>query len=96
MSDAEDVVVVTARFLSDGAPAYLTRAGVWSRALQEANVLPTAEGTALADARAQSDQPTVADPYVFKVEVRDVVIDPLSTRERIRANGPSIRMRRPD
>lgn len=96
MTDAEEVAVVTARFLADGAPAYLTQAGTWSRSLQEAHVLPTASATELANARAQSDQPTVADPYVFKVEVRNAVIDPLSTRERIRADGPSIRMRRPD
>ena len=96
MTDSEEVVVVTARFLGDGAPAYLTQQGTWTRSLQEANVLPTATGTELANARSKTDQATVADPYVFKVEVRDAVIDPLSTRERIRANGPSIRMRRPD
>jgi hypothetical protein len=96
MSDVEEVVVVTARFLADGAPAYLTQAGTWTRSLQEANVLPLATGTEYASARAQTDQATVADPYVFKVEVRNAVIDALSTRERIRANGPSIRMRRPD
>jgi hypothetical protein len=38
----------------------------------------------------------VADPYTFKVEVRNGSIDALSTRERIRSTGPTVRVRRPD
>jgi hypothetical protein len=38
----------------------------------------------------------VADPYTFKVEVKNGAIDALSTRERIRSTGPTVRVRRPD
>ena len=96
MADSNDLVVVTARFLADGSPAYLKSDGTWSRALQEAGVRPTEQGEAEASARAKSEQPLVADPYTFKVEVRQGFIDALSTRERIRSTGPTVRVRRPD
>ena len=96
MVNVQEVVVVTARRMADGAPVYLTKHGHWTRALQEAAILSPDEGTKEASERGQSDQAVVADPYTFKVEVRDGVIDPLTTRERIRSEGPSIRMRRPD
>jgi hypothetical protein len=97
MADSnESMVVVTARYLADGAPAYLRADGTWSRSLQEAGPRPTAAGEAEANARAQSEQPIVADPYTFKVEVKQGFIDALSTRERIRSTGPTVRVRRPD
>jgi hypothetical protein len=96
MAENKELVVVTARFLADGAPAYLTAQGTWTRALQEAGVRPEAEGESEATARAKSEQRIVADPYTFKVEVKDGVIDALSTRERIRGTGPTVRLRRPD
>ena len=97
MADSnESLVVVTARFLADGAPAYLKADGTWTRALQEAGPRPNDEGEEEASARAKNEQPLVADPYTFKVEVRDGFIDALSTRERIRSTGPTVRVRRPD
>jgi hypothetical protein len=96
MAESNEQVVVTARFLADGSPAYLTAAGTWSRSLQEAKALPPKEGEAEATARGVRDQPQVADPYTFKVEVRDGFIDALTTRERIRSTGPTVRVRRPD
>jgi hypothetical protein len=96
MVESNEWVVVTARFLADGAPAYLRADGSWGRSLQEAAPQPSAAGEAAASARAQSEQRLVADPYTFKVEVRDGFIDALSTRERIRSTGPTVRVRRPD
>jgi sulfite reductase (NADPH) hemoprotein beta-component len=96
MVHAAEMVVVTARLLADGAPAYLDGTGAWSRSLRDAVVLPAAEGEKVAKERSQTDQRVVCDPYAFKVEVRGGEIDPLTARERIRANGPTIRMRRPD
>jgi hypothetical protein len=92
----ESLVVVTARFLADGAPAYLKADGTWSRSLQEAGPRPNDEGEEEASTRAKTEQPLVADPYTFKVEVRGGFIDALSTRERIRSTGPTVRVRRPD
>ena len=96
MAEAIDLVVVTARWLADGAPVYLTPAGAWSRSLQEARTLTTTEGEAEAAERAKSEQRLVADPYTFPVAVRGGEIDALSTRERIRSTGPTTRIRRPD
>ncbi|MET0340175.1 MAG: DUF2849 domain-containing protein [Polyangiales bacterium] len=97
MAESNELVVVTAKLLADGAPVYLTGAGTWSRALQEALPVPSAEGETLAVARGKQDEAFIADPYAFKVEVRDGgVIDALSTRERIRSTGPTTRVRRPD
>ena len=96
MADSNDLVVVTARFLADGAPAYLRADGTWSRSLQEAGPRPTEAAEAEAEARAKNEQPLVADPYTFKVEVKQGFIDALSTRERIRSTGPTVRVRRPD
>jgi hypothetical protein len=48
-------------------------------------------------AQAEKQQRIVCDPYVFDVRVEPGgTIDPLSARERIRAFGPSTRVRRPD
>jgi hypothetical protein len=96
MAETHDRVVVTAHRLADGAPVYLRADGTWTPALQEAAVLAPEQGEAEAAKRAQTEQPIIADPYTFKVEVRDGSIDALSTRERIRSTGPTVRMRRPD
>jgi hypothetical protein len=38
----------------------------------------------------------VCDPYAFKVDVTDGVPKVTTTRERIRATGPTTPLRRPD
>jgi hypothetical protein len=91
-----DLVVVTARWLADGAPVYLGADGSWSRALQEAKPFASAAGEAEAVERGTSEQRLVADPYTFKVDLKDGQIDALSARERIRSTGPTVRVRRPD
>jgi hypothetical protein len=96
MVESNELVVVTARFLSDGAPAYLTAGGSWSRALAEAKPLSPEEGEAEAAQRNKTEQRIVADAYTFKVAVKDGVIDALSARERIRSTAPTVRIRRPD
>lgn len=96
MADSNELVVVTARFLADGAPAYLRGDGAWSRSLQEAAPRSPVEGESEASARAANDQRNVADPYTIKVELKEGAIDALTTRERIRSTGPTVRVRRPD
>jgi Protein of unknown function (DUF2849) len=96
MAESKDLVVVTARFLGDGAPSYLKADGTWSRFLKDAKVFEEDAGEAEAAARNQREQPIIADAYTFNVALKDGAIDPLSTRERIRAEGPTTRLRRPD
>jgi len=89
--------VVTGSFTEDGANAWRRADGTWSRRLAEAELLkdePT--GKSLAAAANASEQREISDPYVIEVYAADGTIDPLTARERIRANGPTVPMRRPD
>ena len=96
MSAPSSAYVVTAVFTDDGAPAYLTADGSWSRRLAEAGPVDDEGQKQIVAERAQRDQRAVCDPYAFPVQVKDGAIDPLTTRERIRAEGPTTRLRRPD
>lgn len=89
--------IVTANFTDDGAVAWRRADGTWSRAIAEAGLVDSeANAKALAATAAQREQREVSDPYVIEVAVDGGVIQPQSARERIRANGPTIRIRRPD
>ncbi|HWO08804.1 MAG TPA: DUF2849 domain-containing protein [Polyangiaceae bacterium] len=88
--------VISASFTGTGAPAYLTRGGAWSRDLQAAAPIATEAERDELLARALQHERDVCDAYFFDVRVENDVIDPLSTRERIRADGPTVRVRRPD
>ena len=88
--------VISASFTDSGTPAYLGPDGTWSRHLQSATPIATeAERDALLE-RALRNEHEVCDAYFFDVRIEASVIDPLSTRERIRAEGPTVRIRRPD
>jgi Protein of unknown function (DUF2849) len=88
--------VISAQALDTGAPAYLTADGRWSPDLQQALLVLTDAERDQHLARAAEQERLVCDPYFFDVRVADNTIDPLSARERIRALGPSTRVRRPD
>jgi hypothetical protein len=90
--------VISASFIGSGAPAYLTAQGGWSRDLQAAVLLATeAERDAsLARALEHEQEKVVCDPYFFDVRLEGTKVDPISTREHIRAEGPTVRIRRPD
>lgn len=88
--------VISASFTGSGAPAYLNREGAWVRNLQSAAPIASEAERDTLLARALRQEREVCDAYFFDVRVENSVIDPLSTRERIRAEGPSVRIRRPD
>lgn len=88
---------MTGKFTEDGANAWRRADGSWSRSLADAGVLSDeAAAKAHAAGAVANEQRLISDPYVIEVAVNDGVIDPLTARERIRANGPTIRIRRPD
>src|SRR5688572_11626098 len=88
--------VISANLTDSGAPVYLTRTGEWSQDLQQAlTVESEAERDRLLE-RALGEERLVCDPYFFDVRVEPDGIDPLSAREKIRALGPTTRVRRPD
>lgn len=89
--------VVTANVTDAGSPTYLTAKNDWSPQLQDARCLPSeAEASGLVEEANIHQQRLVSDPYAISVAIEDGKIDPLSAKEYIRANGPSVRVRRPD
>lgn len=87
-----DAQVATANRLRDGAVVYLTADGRWSTSFADSAV---ARDAAVADRllatanQAAADQ-VVVGPYLIEVVLRGGRFEPLGTRERIRALGPSI------
>ena len=89
--------VVTGKFTDDGANSWRRADGTWSRSIAEAELLSNeATAKSFAAAAIANEQRQISDPYVIEVYAADGTIDPLTARERIRANGPTIPMRRPD
>lgn len=89
--------IVTANYTDDGAVAYRCADGLWSRVLRDAGTFATEEeAKVVAERAASEEQREVADPYPIDVHVGSEGIEPTSARERIRAFGPTIPMRRPD
>jgi hypothetical protein len=82
--------VITANRLSDGAVVFLRPDGQWSTSYAEAEIagtVPRSEALlALADASARRQE--VVGHYVFAVDEAGV---PRALRERIRADGPTVK-----
>jgi len=84
--------IVTANRLRDGAVVYLAADGNWSTDVSDGAVArdaATAERLMAAGNQAAADQ-VVVGPYLIAVAVKDNRVEPLGTRERIRALGPSV------
>jgi hypothetical protein len=89
--------IVTGNFTDDGAVAYRRVDGTWSRKIADAGLLSDeATGKAIAAKAIATEQREICDPYVIEVYAEGDTIDPLTARQRIRANGPTTPMRRPD
>ena len=84
--------VLTANRLHDGAVVYRTRHGQWSRSLDEARIeSPLAAREALlAEADADVAAARVVAPALIPVAEDQGRPRPLSLRERLRAEGPSL------
>jgi hypothetical protein len=88
--------VITANATDDGAPVYLRPDRTWTRLLPEA--LATDDEVVRDEllALAGQQQRQICDPYAFKVELADGQPVATTARERIRAQGPTTPLRRPD
>lgn len=95
MAKKLDTFVVTASLTDDGSPAYLTSDRQWSRQLSRAAVLDAGAADALLEL-ARGQERHVCDPYRVAVAVQAGAPVAASARERIRAEGPTTRLRRPD
>jgi Protein of unknown function (DUF2849) len=85
--------VITANRLADGVVVFQTADARWSEDFNRAAVLPDAEATKSATARALEDaaRNIVVDAYAFAVETRNGHVVPKALREAIRAAGPTVR-----
>lgn len=84
--------VMTANLLRDGDVVYLSAAGTWSLWLHEAAVARDEGAAADLEARAkraEGDQ-IVVGAYLMTVFESDSGPQPIGTRERIRAKGPTV------
>ncbi len=89
---APDAQVMTANRLRDGAVVYLAADGSWSTNISDGAVARdavAAERLTAAGNQAAADQ-VVVGPYLIAVAVKDDGVEPVGTRERIRALGPSV------
>lgn len=97
MAASNTMWIITGSFTEDGAVAWRRADGTWSRAFADVGVVDSeANAKELAAAAAKREQREISDPYVVEVRATDGKVELLSARERIRANGPTIRIRRPD
>ncbi len=82
----------TANRLRDGAVVYLAADGSWSTRFADSAVAEDAAGAerlAAVANQAALDR-VVVGPYLIEVAVAGGRLQPLGTRERIRASGPSV------
>lgn len=80
-------VVVTANRLADGAVIYRTKAGTWTRDLQDAQVVNTSEAAVALLNDAMADDVEAIGPYVAPVSLSGSRILPGNLREQIRLDG---------
>ncbi|HYD67210.1 DUF2849 domain-containing protein [Azospirillum sp.] len=87
-----ELKAITANRLRDGAVVWLGPQGDWVERVELAAAFDDAAAkVALAEAEKSAAANVVVGVYAFEVEVVDGVPKPLRQRERIRAQGPSIR-----
>jgi hypothetical protein len=84
---------VTANRLREGDVVYLTASGTWSLHLNESRISEdlTVVEEMLAKAAEDVAARLVISPYAMPVAEIDGILQPLSTREVIRAAGPTVR-----
>lgn len=89
--------VVTGSLTDSGSPIYYRGPSSWSPHLAEAQCLDSEDVASEIVKQAELNaQRIVSDPYSFPVALEGAHIDPLTARERIRAGGPTVPVRRAD
>ena len=91
--NAASLQVVTANRLREGDVVYLTDTGRWSTHLNESRLAGDKETVEALLAKAAEDVAArlIIGPYAMPVVEVDGILQPLSTREIIRAAGPTVR-----
>ncbi|MEX2202073.1 MAG: DUF2849 domain-containing protein [Dongiaceae bacterium] len=86
--------IFNANDINNGRVVYLAADGSWSERIADAAVVQSAEDEARLQAVADAafEARRVVDVYAVDVAIEDGRIRPLVYRERIRAEGPSVRL----
>jgi hypothetical protein len=82
--------MITANATTDGRTVYLAPRGVWSRSLSEGVTFGEGEALEEALAAATRDEASVCGPYAIEVTSEDGALSPVSLREQIRSQGPTV------
>lgn len=84
--------VMTANLLRDGDVVYLAADGTWSLWLRDAAVAHDESGESELEARAKAAEGTqlVVGSYLMAVAESEAGPQPIGTREKIRAKGPTV------
>lgn len=94
MSTTEKGQLVTANRLRDGIAVFLTRSGQWSETIDEAALALEPEAAAALETRAKEAEKAtlITGPYLVDAERRDGRVRAAHIRERMRAQGPTVRL----
>ena len=94
MTTPEKGQIMTANRLRDGDVVFLTRSGEWALAIDKAVLAQEPQAVAALEARAKVDEMAtlVTGSYLFDAERIDGKIKASHIRERIRAQGPTVRL----
>ena len=94
MSMIEKGQVMTANRLRDGDVVFLNRSGKWELAIDEAVLAQEPQAVAALESRAKDDEKAtlVTGSYLFDATRVEGKIRASHIRERIRAQGPTVRM----
>jgi Protein of unknown function (DUF2849) len=86
--------VMTANRLRDGDVVFLTRSGEWALAIDNAVLAQEPQALAALELRAKADEKAtlVTGAYLFEAERIDGKLRAAHIRERIRAQGPTVRL----
>ena len=87
-------VIATGNNLRTGDVVFRTTAGLWSRDVTKAQVAETVKAAASLQTAADADNAAcvVVDPVLIPVTRDGGIVRPVSLRERIRAEGPTVEM----
>ncbi len=88
--------VVSAVATSSGAPVYRRADGTWASDVHDAHPAADEAERDRMLAAARGEEREVCDPYAFPVQLDGDRVVLLTVRERIRAAGPTVPVRRPD
>jgi hypothetical protein len=94
MSTIEKGQVMTANRLRDGEVVFLTRSGEWSMAIDNAVLAQEPQAVSALETRATDDarKTLVTGQYLFDAQRVNGLIKASHIRERIRAQGPTVRL----